>query len=48
MTKTIILNNEELSLVTYALICNKQNLEPEAQSEIDKLLYKIEQIKFDK
>lgn len=48
MNKTITLDNEELSVIMYALILAKANLDPEIQAKLDEIIYKIDKIPFDK
>lgn len=48
MKKTITFDNEELSIILYAIIATKQNVSSELLAQFDTLLDKIQNSKFDK
>ena len=48
MKKNIELDNEELSVILYALIATKQNVDVSLLEQMDKLIDKIQQVKYTK
>lgn len=48
MNKTITLDNEELSVIMYALIVAKANLDSEVQVKLDEIIYKMDKTSFNK
>jgi hypothetical protein len=48
MKKNIELDNEEVSVILYALIATKQNVDVSLLEQMDKLIDKIQQVKYTK
>jgi hypothetical protein len=48
MKKNIELDNEEVSVILYALIATKQNVDASLLEQMDKLIDKIQQVKYTK
>ena len=48
MKKNIELDNEEISVILYALIAIKQNVDVSLLEQMDKLIDKIQQVKYTK
>jgi len=46
MKKIIELDVEELSVILYALISTKQNVDPSLLDQMDKIIDKIEKVKY--